>query len=82
MLDPSLAARFSDHAAEWLADLVVTDPRLSLLHEEPKPHVTVTDIREVAELFGDSSSAAYRAIERERERVAAKANLTATTVRR
>ena len=53
MLDPSLAARFSNHAAEWLADLAATDPRLSLLHEEPKPHVTVTDPRDVAELFGD-----------------------------
>jgi len=53
MLDPSLVARFSDHATAWLADLAATDPRLSLLHEEPKPHVTVTDTREVARIFGD-----------------------------
>ena len=33
MLDPSLAARFSDHAAEWLADLAATDSLLGVLHE-------------------------------------------------
>ena len=53
MLDPSVVARFSDNATEWLTDLAETDARSVVLNTEPSPPVTVWSLRLVAEVFGD-----------------------------
>lgn len=53
MLDPSLAARFADHAPEWFTDLAEVDARKVVLDSEPIPPVTVADLPPVARIFGD-----------------------------
>ena len=53
MLDPELARHFADNAATWLDELAEADIRTVVLDAEPAPHVTVADLRLVAELFGD-----------------------------
>jgi HD-GYP domain-containing protein (c-di-GMP phosphodiesterase class II) len=53
MLDPGLAARFLDDAADWFRDLPAADAREVLLDLEPKPLVMVSDLRRVGEVFGD-----------------------------
>jgi len=53
MLDPSLGAYLVDHALQWLADLAARDPRDVVLELEPEPHVMVSDLRVVGEVFGD-----------------------------
>ncbi|GAA1732427.1 HD domain-containing protein [Isoptericola hypogeus] len=53
MLDPALAARFDGAAAGWFADLATADLRRAALAAEPEPHVTASDLRPVARVFGD-----------------------------
>jgi response regulator RpfG family c-di-GMP phosphodiesterase/DNA-binding CsgD family transcriptional regulator len=53
MLDPNLADHFIDRAHEWLVDLAESEARNAFLGMEPHPHVTVPDIRPVAEVFAD-----------------------------
>jgi HD-GYP domain-containing protein (c-di-GMP phosphodiesterase class II) len=53
MLDPGLVERFTRHAERWFAELAAADARAAVLDLEPRPHVTVADVRAVAEVFGD-----------------------------
>ncbi len=53
MLDPRLAARFTKSAPELLADPSESQAHAAILDLEPHPHVTVPDLRPVAEVFGD-----------------------------
>jgi hypothetical protein len=53
MLDPSLVARLTDNATEWLTDLAETEARSVVLDTEPHPPVTVSNLRLAAEVFGD-----------------------------
>lgn len=50
MLDPRLAARFVTSGPEWIAEC---DRPGAALDAEPRPWVMVTDLRRVAEVFGD-----------------------------
>jgi HD-GYP domain-containing protein (c-di-GMP phosphodiesterase class II)/DNA-binding CsgD family transcriptional regulator len=53
MLDPTLVDHFTRHATQWLADLSEAEAHAAVLEAEPHPHVTVPDVRRVAEIFGD-----------------------------
>jgi HD-GYP domain-containing protein (c-di-GMP phosphodiesterase class II) len=53
MLDPSLVARFTEHARSWFGELADADVHAFVLDAEPHPHVMASDPRPVAELFGD-----------------------------
>jgi HD-GYP domain-containing protein (c-di-GMP phosphodiesterase class II) len=53
MLDPSLTARFTKSAPEFLTDLSESEALAAVLGMEPHTHVTVPDVRPVAEVFGD-----------------------------
>ncbi len=52
MLDPELVDRFTERATDWFGQLAAADGATAL-DEEPTPHETVTDLRLVAEVFGD-----------------------------
>jgi HD-GYP domain-containing protein (c-di-GMP phosphodiesterase class II)/DNA-binding CsgD family transcriptional regulator len=53
MLDPSLVTCFAENATAWLTDSSGAEAQAALLDREPQPHVSVPDIRPVAEVFGD-----------------------------
>jgi HD-GYP domain-containing protein (c-di-GMP phosphodiesterase class II) len=53
MLDPNLADCFADNAAIWFGELDESDARTVVLDAEPDPHLTVPELRLVAEVFGD-----------------------------
>lgn len=53
LLDPALTAHFERYGDGWLADLAAADVPSRVLDSEPEPHVTVADVRSVAEVFAD-----------------------------
>jgi HD-GYP domain-containing protein (c-di-GMP phosphodiesterase class II) len=53
LLDPSLVARFTAEARSWFAELAEADVHHLALEDEPHPPATTSDLRDVAELFGD-----------------------------